>query len=397
MLTETLNTTVLVLLIEDNPASIEPIREALAHRAGWSRLQCVGSVATGIARIAGGGVSVVLLDLSMSRGDGDDGLSHFHRLHAGAPGVPIVVLCRVEEESLALRAVRAGAADYMISERCATDLERLVQSVLERNRRALDSTPVETASARKTGTLITLLGAKGGVGTTTLALNVGCVLARRHTAIVAEIRSTLGTLAQFLGPQIRTRSITALLNMKPAEMAETQVASSISPCRTIPGLNVLFGPQNVEPCPELGPAHAKAILALLAELADFIVVDLPPVLSETNRALIQASNLLALVIERDPICVHAAKMMLQAIEFWDGAPQMGGILVSRAPLNTSDTIAEIEIQLGIPIFGVIPPAQDVCRAAQDARTPLVAFASESLVTDSITALAEKLANPRQIP
>ena len=397
MLTEPLNTTVLVLLIEDNPASVEPIREALAHRAGWSRLQCVGSVATGIARIAGGGVSVVLLDLSMSRGDWDDGLSHFHRLHAGAPGVPIVVLCRAEEESLALRAVRAGAADYMISERCATDLERLVQSVLERNRRALDSTPVETASARKTGTLITLLGAKGGVGTTTLALNVGCVLARRHKAIVAEIRSTLGTLAQFLGPQIRTRSITALLNMKPAEMAETQVASSIWPCRTIPGLNVLFGPQNVEPCPELGPAHAKAILARLAELADFIVVDLPPVLSETNRALIQASNLLALVIERDPICVHAAKMMLQAIEFWDGAPQMGGILVSRAPLNTSDTIAEIEIQLGIPIFGVIPPAQDVCRAAQDARTPLVAFASESLATDSITALAEKLANPRQIP
>jgi hypothetical protein len=90
-------------------------------------------------------------------------------------------------------------------------------------------------------------------------------------------------------------------------------------------------------------------------------------------------------------------MMLQAIEFWDGAPQMGGILVSRAPLNTSDTIAEIEIQLGIPIFGVVPPAPDVCRAAQDARTPLVAFASDSLVTDSITALAEKLANPRPIP
>ncbi len=145
MLTETLNTTVLVLLIEDDPARIEPIREALTHRAGWSRLQCAGSVATGIARIAGGGVSVVLLDLSMPYGDGDDGLSHFHRLHAGAPGVPIVVLCRAEEESLALRAVRAGAADYMVRERCATDLERLVQSVLERNRRALDSTPVETA------------------------------------------------------------------------------------------------------------------------------------------------------------------------------------------------------------------------------------------------------------
>ncbi len=311
-MTETLNTNVLVLLIEDDPAGVEPIREALAHRAGWSRLQCVGSVATGIARIAGGGVSVVLLNLSKPRGDGDDGLSHFRRLHAGAPGVPIVVLCRAEEESLALSAVRAGAADYMIRDRCATDLERVVQSVLERHRRSLESTPVETASGRKAGATITLLGAKGGVGTTTLALNVGCVLARRNKAIVAELRSTLGTLSPFFGPQSRTRNITGLLNVKPAELAETQAASSLWPCRTIPGLNLLFGPQTVEPCPELGQAHAKAILALLAERADFVVVDLPPVLSEANRAVIQASSLLALVIERDPICLHAAKMMLQA-------------------------------------------------------------------------------------
>jgi len=396
-MTETLNTNVLVLLIEDDPAGVEPIREALAHRAGWSRLQCVGSVATGIARIAGGGVSVVLLNLSMPRGDGDDGLSHFRRLHAGAPGVPIVVLCRAEQESLALSAVRAGAADYMIRDRCATDLERVVQSVLERHRRSLDSTQVETASARKAGTTITLLGAKGGVGTTTLALNVGCVLARRNKAIVAELRSTLGTLSPFFGPQSRTRNITGLLNMKPAELAETQAASSLWPCRTIPGLNLLFCPQTGEPCPELGQAHAKAILALLAERADFVVVDLPPVLSETNRAVIQASSLLALVIERDPICMQAAKMMLQAIELWNVSPQIGAILVSRAPLNSSDSIAEIEIQLGIPILGVIPPAPDVCRAAQNARTPLVAFASESLVADSITALAERLANPGQIP
>jgi len=285
----------------------------------------------------------------------------------------------------------------MIRDRCATDLERVVQSVLERHRRSLDSTQVETASARKAGTTITLLGAKGGVGTTTLALNVGCVLARRNKAIVAELRSTLGTLSPFFGPQSRTRNITGLLNMKPADLAETQAASSLWPCRTIPGLNLLFGPQTVEPCPELGQAHAKAILALLAERADFVVVDLPPVLSETNRAVIQASSLLALVIERDPICVQAAKMMLRAIELWNVSPQIGAILVSRAPLNSSDSIAEIEIQLGIPILGVIPPAPDVCRAAQNARTPLVAFASESLVADSITALAERLANPGQIP
>jgi pilus assembly protein CpaE len=396
MLPQTVSTSVLALLIADDPASIEPIQEALAHLEGGCRLQCVGSVLTGAARVAGGGVSVILLDLSLSRGEGDDELSHFRQLHGEAPGIPIVVLCRAEEESLALSAARAGAAGYMIKDRCATDLEPLVQSVLERNSRALDSTRGETSPMRKPGAMITLLGAKGGVGTTTLALNVGSVLARRNKAIVAELRSTLGTLWQFLRPQTRTRNVTSLLNLEAAAIAELQAASCLWTYRAIPGLSLLFGPQNMEPCQDLGQAHAKAIVAMLVRLADFIVVDLPAALSETNRAVIQASNIFALVIDRDPVCVQAAKLILQGIELWNDAPPIGAIIVNRTPLDSFASIAEIEMQLGVPMFGVIPPAPDICCAAQNARTPLVAFDCESLVAGSITALAERLAHPVQI-
>ena len=395
MRAQTVNANVLVLLIGDDPDSIELIREALAHRTDLSRLQCVGSVLTGLARIAGGGVNVVLLDLSMSRGEGDERLSHFHKLLAAAPGVPIVVLCQSEEENLALSAVRAGAADYMIKERCATDLARLLQSVVERHRRPLDSTLTEVPPARKPGTIITVLGAKGGVGATTVALNVGSVLARRNKAIVAELRPTLGTLAQFFRPQARTRNITCLLDTEPAKIAEVQAATCLWPYRTIPGLSLLFGPHSVEHRQELGQAHAIAILAMLARLADFVVVDLPAALSETNRAVIASSDLLALVIERDPICMQAGKIMLQAIEAWRNAPDIGAVIVNRAPLNASTSIAEIERQLGLPIFGVIPPAPDAFSAAQNARTPLVAYDAESLAAGSMTALAERLANPGQ--
>jgi Flp pilus assembly CpaE family ATPase len=392
---ETVNTNVLVLLIEDDPAGIEPIREALAHREGWCRLQCVGSVPTGIARVAGGGVSLVLLNLSSTRGGGDDPLIHFRQLHGEAPGMPIVVLCRAEQEDLALSAVRAGAADYMIKDRCATDLERVVQSVMERYSRPLDLARRQAAPLPKAGTIITVMGVKGGVGTTTLALNVGSVLARRNKAIVAELRPTLGTLAQYLRPQNRTRNLTTLRTMEPAAIAEVQAASCLWPYRAIPGLSLLFGPETMEPCQELGQAHAKAILAILAGLADFIVVDLPTSLSETNQALIQRSDLLALVIERDPICMQAAKMILETIKLWNDAPEIGAIIVNRTPVPSSASVAEIEMQLGIPIFGVIPPAPDVCSAAQNARTPLVAFDSESLVAGSIAAVADRLANPRQ--
>jgi pilus assembly protein CpaE len=395
MRTPGMNKNVLVLLIEEDPASIEPIRVALAHQEDRFRLQCVGSVATGLARIAGGGVNVVLLDLSLSRGQENERLGHFYKLRDAATELPIVVLCLAQEEALALSAVRAGAADYIIKERCATDLERLLQSVVERQHRPLDTSHVETSPARKLGTIITLLGVKGGVGTTTVALNVGSVLARQSKAIVAELRPTLGTLSQFFRPQGQTENVTCLLNREPAAIDEIEVASCLWPCRTIPGLSLLFGPQTMEQSHELGQAHAKAIFAMFARIADFIVVDLPAALTETNRAVIQASNVLALVVERDPICVQAAKMILQTIKSWTNVPPIGAIVVNRTFLNSSASIVEAEIELGLPIFGVIPPAPDICSAAQRARTALVAFDSESLVANSLTALAEKLANPGQ--
>jgi pilus assembly protein CpaE len=222
---------------------------------------------------------------------------------------------------------------------------------------------------------------------------VGSVLARRNKTIVAELRPSLGTLSQFVRQQTHTRNITSLLNREPAAIEEAQAAACLWPYRPIPGLNLLFGPQTMEPGAALGQAHAKAILAILARLADFIVIDLPPELSDTNRAVIRASELLALVVERDPICVQAAKMILRAIESWSDAPQVVAIIVNRTALASSASIADIEVQLGIPVFGVIPPAADVCNAAHNAHTPLVAFDSESLVGESITALAERLANP----
>src|SRR5690348_16781385 len=95
---ETTNQSALVLLITDDAGSIEPIRQALDHRKDSFRLQCVSNVPTGAARIAGGGVSLVLLDLALSRAEGENGLSHLHKLYAEAPSTPIVVLCLAEQE-----------------------------------------------------------------------------------------------------------------------------------------------------------------------------------------------------------------------------------------------------------------------------------------------------------
>ena len=128
------------------------------------------------------------------------------------------------------------------------------------------------------------------------------------------------------------------------------------------------------------------ILQSLAVLADFVVLDLAPAASAVNRALLSKSDYLAFVVGREPVCVQAAKRMLLAVQ--DVAPPVCGlVVVNRDALASPYAHAEIERELGTPIFEVIPPAPDLCVQSQRNHVPLVQLDRESLAAESFLALA----------
>ena len=392
MNTREIDTRELVLLIQEGPSSVEPIREALSDPETGFRLQCVERLPTAFARIAGGGVQAVVLDLSRSDVPESERLESFLKFQKGAPDIPVVVLCGSGDESLALKAVRAGAADFLVRERCAPDLSRLLRSAIVLAAPRLDARQLEAAGLTKNGTIISLLGGKGGVATTTVALNVACALAQWSTAVLAEVRPMFGTLPQYFHPQHHVRNLAHLLKTQPHAMGRVEAEACLWPYKNIPGLSVLFGPLAIEQCREIGADHAKAVAKVLATLADHVVVDLPPTLSESNRAVVESSDCLVVVVERDQISIDSTKQILRTIEMWNAVPQfIGSVIVNRASLATPIPIPDIEAQLGIPTLGVIPPAADLCVAAQRAGVPLVAFDPQSLMAQSLIALAGRLA------
>jgi len=101
-----------VLLIEDNHEDIHLIEEMLAQATDiWFELKYADQLSAGLKCLAQEGINVVLLDLSLPDSQGFD---TFVRTRAQAPGVPIVVLTGLGDESLAGRAVREGAQDYLV-------------------------------------------------------------------------------------------------------------------------------------------------------------------------------------------------------------------------------------------------------------------------------------------
>ena len=122
-----------VLLVEDNPGDARLFTELVRDTgAGQWRLVHVDRLSAALDRLSREPFDVMLLDLSLPDADGLDTLI---RAHAEAPKIPIVVLTGHDDEALAVRAVRAGAQDYLVKGRMDGDvLVRSIRYASERGR-----------------------------------------------------------------------------------------------------------------------------------------------------------------------------------------------------------------------------------------------------------------------
>jgi two-component sensor histidine kinase/CheY-like chemotaxis protein len=131
-----------ILLVEDNPGDARLLREMLAG-APSSRfeLTSVGRLDQAFPRFVQEHWDVVLLDLSLPDGQG---LDTFARVHAQAQHLPIIVMTGLDDETLAVEAVRKGAQDYLVKGQVDKNLlVRAIRYAIERKRVEAERTRAE--------------------------------------------------------------------------------------------------------------------------------------------------------------------------------------------------------------------------------------------------------------
>lgn len=122
-----------VLLVEDNPGDARLFREMLAEVPNAPfRLETADRLSTALARLAAGDICAILLDLGLPDCQGFD---TFVRMYEQAPSVPILVLTGLDDDALAVKAVREGAQDYLVKGRLEGQwLVRAIRYSIERKR-----------------------------------------------------------------------------------------------------------------------------------------------------------------------------------------------------------------------------------------------------------------------
>ena len=378
-------TSALIVVVTDNSSQAERLRGILT--AARYRVLRVSDFETAEARIAGGGVDLVVMRLSPDPRKTPvwDWIASLKKRTADLPVIVLCddVLCDGEPNGLAIAHGASSAGMLRIVQEAG--LIPTAHTLIERRRSLLSQSDRDGSAG-----IISLQGAKGGVGASTVALNLAAVLARHGKTIVAEMRPGLGTLASQFRLRRKVRTIADLAATSADGIMAADVEDCLWPCPEIPGLSVLFGPSSLE-CNFDWPARVSQILRTAARTVDYVVVDLPHCFSGVNRAALGATDYLLLVLERDALCLEAGKLMLGAMESENLLPHStAAVVVSRVSLAAPVDLSAVEHELNVPILGSVPPDPDLCLRAYQAQTAVVALDPESILAASYARLAEAL-------
>jgi len=233
-----------LLLIEDDPADAELVRNMLTQAEGLAfELQWVRALLPGLDRLAKGDIDAVLLDSTLPDSHGLDAVPAL-RMHA--PTVPIVILSALDSESLALRAVQIGAQDYLVKGKLQPDLlSRQLRYAIVRQRSQSESAGAASQPASPVR-VIGCIGAKGGVGTSTIACDSSLELKRQagQRVLLADVDLSGGSIG-FLTQAKSTYTILDAANdlLRLDSSFWEKVVSA--------------GPENLEVLPLAAPAYSE--------------------------------------------------------------------------------------------------------------------------------------------
>lgn len=234
--------------------------------------------------------------------------------------------------------------------------------------------------------VIGFTGAKGGVGTTTVALNVAMTLVQGGQHVIyVELSPHLGTAAWLLGiPQISSLGDSSAHIKDINRNFVTQLLFQHST-----GLKVLcLSPWAQEAGYQVSTEIFSALFRELKGLADFLVIDFSLEPSFPSLFFLNACQILNLVTETDSICLALTKSQLENIQR-HGDPPIFLVPVNRSGIPPADGLQGIKEQLGHEGPVLIPSAPELCYTAGVKKLPIVCINPNSVPAMQFAKLSEQ--------
>jgi pilus assembly protein CpaE len=247
------------------------------------------------------------------------------------------------------------------------------------------------AKPSEKATIVSFFGTRGGIGTSTIALNVAISLqGNGHDVILAELNPGQGTIAYELNIP-NPVGLTTLLTRSIKDIHLRSVESEIVSHKS--GIRLLLASSNPKEV-DLDQAvpQIEAVVNNLSSMCTTLVIDLGNHFRPYVRPVLKLCNRIILIVEPVFPSNIVGQEVLESLES-DGINRrkIGLALVNRVRTSLQIPWRQVESDLGVELAGIVSPAPEQAHQASQGGTPLLISAPDSLVSDQIRKLAENVA------
>jgi pilus assembly protein CpaE len=303
------------------------------------------------------------------------------RIKQDFPDTTIFVSSEAKTPELIISAMRAGASEFLSRPIDLDELKKAMEKVLK----IKDQIKVQ---APKISRIISVFSKKGGLGVTTLAVNLGVALSQigDKKAALLDLDLQLGDVTSFLNlsPEY---NIIDVCN-KDGGVDEVKLQSCVT--RHPSGVFVLAEPKNPAESENVSPSQISQILGHLKSMFSYVIVDTPHTFDPKTLEAFELSDHIIVVTVPNISSIRATKKTLGAFRDLGYAPDKVKVVVNRVSKKDRIKADEIEKTLSYPVSFVIPNNYPAVIEAINTGIPLLDHKGDSNVAKSILELANDL-------
>ena len=308
------------------------------------------------------------------------------------PNTPIIVYSSLSDAVSVRRAMVSGARDYLVKPPRPEELARAIYSVLEQEERRRTRLTGDTASTAARGTVITVFGAKGGIGKTTISTNLAAALQKNTDSSVAivDMDTRFGDVAIMMDVVVEFSIADVGRNI------DTVDRESISDylVRHSSGVEILPAPLHPSEWGALHRQHIGKVIDLLSQTRDYVIVDTPGAFNELVATALEAAHIILLVTSMDIASIKDTALALEMLRAASVPEDKVKLIINHSTSSNSLRPEDVERVLEYEVYWRSPHDVAVSSSNQLGQ-PIILAKPYARASRAITDIAFSLAGLRR--